>query len=186
MRLGSPMNTFSGIDFYPLDPKIEEIKTEDIAHALSLICRANGHSRHFYSVAQHSLNCALEAKKRNYSRRIQLGCLLHDGSEAYISDIIRPVKSKLTDYHTIEDNLQNVIYEAYGLGDLTKDEQRDIAAIDDAMLAYELKVLLNEYIEGHQQLLGVYDLSYRPMDEVKGHFILKVEKLREYLLVNQA
>lgn len=92
MRNGLHINTFTGIHFYPLDPKITEIKTEDIAHALSLICRANGHCSHFYSVAQHSLNCAEEAKIRDYSTRVQLGCLLHDASEAYISDITRPVK----------------------------------------------------------------------------------------------
>src|SRR5699024_6977623 len=100
----------------------DEIRTEDIGHALSLICRANGQCSHFYSVAQHSLNCAEEAHKRNLSTRVQLGCLLHDASEAYISDIIRPVKKELGAYKRIEEKLQNEIYCAYGLSDLTFDE----------------------------------------------------------------
>lgn len=91
MRIGKCITTYTGIDFYPLDPRIEDFSTRDIAHALSLLCRANGHYRHFYRVGQHSINGAKEARLRNYSQRVQLRCLLHDASEAYISHITRPV-----------------------------------------------------------------------------------------------
>jgi 5'-deoxynucleotidase YfbR-like HD superfamily hydrolase len=73
-----------------MDPRcasLDQIDERDIAHALSLVCRANGHFPHFFSVAQHSINCMKEAAARGYSTRVQLGCLLHDGSEAYLSDI---------------------------------------------------------------------------------------------------
>ena len=79
--------TYKKIEFYPLNPKIEDIDIEDIAHALSLLCRANGHFKHFYSVGLHSINCASEAISRGYSQNVVLGCLLHDGSEAYLADI---------------------------------------------------------------------------------------------------
>ena len=101
---------------YPVKPVIEDIHIEDIAHALSLMTRANGHFRR-YSVAQHSLNCYREANGRGCSERIQLGCLLHDASESYLSDITRPVKLHLPDYVAIEENLQNMIYDRFGLGD---------------------------------------------------------------------
>jgi uncharacterized protein len=84
--------TYSKTKFYPLEPIKEDVNIIDIAHALSLITRANGHFEHFYSVAQHSINCCREAESRGYSQRVQLGCLLHDASESYISDITRPVK----------------------------------------------------------------------------------------------
>ena len=64
-----------------------DIDIEDIAHSLSLTSRANGHFKHFYSVAQHSINCAIEAKNRGYGTRVQLACLLHDASESYIADV---------------------------------------------------------------------------------------------------
>ena len=83
--------TISKKRFSPLQAEAGDIEITDIAHALSLLCRANGYTRHFYSVAQHSLNCAAEAKARGLSEDIQLACLLHDASEAYISDITRPV-----------------------------------------------------------------------------------------------
>jgi len=47
-----------------VDPRMQEVSTRDIAHALSLLCRAHGHYRHFYRIAQHSLNCAKEAQLR--------------------------------------------------------------------------------------------------------------------------
>lgn len=50
------IRTFSGIHMSPADPRPEEICIEDIAHALSLMTRANGHFPVFYSVAQHSLD----------------------------------------------------------------------------------------------------------------------------------
>lgn len=100
---------------------MEDIKIEDIAHALSLMTRANGHFRHFYSVAEHSVNCYKETKIRGYSKRVQLGCLLHDVSESYISDLTRPVKKNLSQYFVIEEKLQRVIYEKFGLTNLTED-----------------------------------------------------------------
>jgi len=65
--------TYSKIKFYPLQPIKDDIKIEDIAHSLSLMTRANGHCDHFYSVAQHSIQCYQEAKSRGYSAKVQLG-----------------------------------------------------------------------------------------------------------------
>jgi len=71
---------------------------EDIAHALSLICRGNGQVKTFFSVGQHCINCAREALARGYSRRVAFACLLHDASECYLSDVPRPFKKTLSGY----------------------------------------------------------------------------------------
>ena len=105
--------TYKKKEFYPLSPKAEDIDIEDIAHALSLLCRANGHFKHFYSVGLHSLNCAYEAIARGYSENVVLGCLLHDGSEAYLADITRPVKKHLSKYLEIENVLQGKIFKKW-------------------------------------------------------------------------
>lgn len=115
--------TYTKTRIYPLRPNADDIKIEDIAHSLSLLTRANDHFKHFYSVAQHAINCYKEAKARGYSERVQLGCLLHDASESYISDLTRPVKGHLSEYLTIEERLQSLIYEKYGLSDLTQEEK---------------------------------------------------------------
>ncbi len=65
-----------------------------IAHALSLICRGNGHVKTFWSVGQHCINCAKEAWARGLSNRMAPACHLHDAGECYLSDIPRPLFAK--------------------------------------------------------------------------------------------
>ena len=134
--------TYSKIMFDPLHPQTELIEIADIAHALSMLCRANGHFKSFYSVGQHCINCMLEAKARGYSRRVQLGCLLHDASEAYLSDVTRPVKEELPAYRLIEEPLQEVIWNKWLGESLTREERRQVFEIDDQILAHEFLSLM--------------------------------------------
>ena len=68
----SVMNTYSGRKFDPMKIASEDVYLEDIAHALSLVCRGGGQIRWFYSVGQHSINCAHEALARGWSDRMAL------------------------------------------------------------------------------------------------------------------
>jgi 5'-deoxynucleotidase YfbR-like HD superfamily hydrolase len=118
-RVGDWIETSKGNRFYPLDPYSSEVDIKDIAHSLSLLCRFNGHCSRFYSVAEHCVH-TVEALKSvdNIYRCIfpaQMIALLHDASEAYISDIPRPVKPSLAGYGEIEEKLQNVIYQSFGV-----------------------------------------------------------------------
>ena len=131
------ITTFSKINFTPLEPQMEDIKIEDIAHALSLMCRANGHYTEFYSVGAHCLNCYDEAVARRETPRIRMACLLHDASEAYLSDITRPVKKNLEKYLEIEERLQNLIYEKFVGEPLNEYERQMVKTIDDALLYWE-------------------------------------------------
>jgi len=139
----SSIKTRSGFMFDPLHPCSEQIIIEDIAHALSFLCRANGHFKSFYSVGQHCINCAREASARGYSKRVQLGCLLHDGSEAYLSDVTRPVKEELPRYLTIERPLQEAIWNKWLTPALTQEEEDQIFEIDDALLYNEFVALMD-------------------------------------------
>ncbi len=138
--------TYTKTRFSPLSAKEEDINIHDIAHALSLMCRANGHIKHFYSVAQHSINCAIEASARGLSERIQLACLLHDASEAYLSDVTRPIKRNLPQYLVFEEALQSKIFIRFQLNDLTEEEQGHVKNIDDTLLYYEFLELMGEMI----------------------------------------
>lgn len=137
--------TYKKIQFYPLDPNIDDIDIDDISHALSLLCRANGHFRHFYSVGLHSINCAYEAKARGYSQNVVLGCLLHDASEAYLADITRPVKKHLQKYLEVEEVLQNKVFEKW-VPSLSDEERKLVFEIDDAILHHEFVTLFGEKI----------------------------------------
>ena len=154
------IRTYTGLHFDPVEPDAEKIRIGDIAHALSLLCRANGHVTHFYSVAQHSIVCAKEAEARNLSRKIRLACLLHDASEAYLSDVTRPVKPQLPFYLEVETRLQDLIWRRFLGEDLTEAERKEVFAIDDAVLALEFRDLMYEEIgDQYRDLKGSYALS---------------------------
>jgi len=174
--------TYTNTLFYPLDPRAEEIHIEDIAHALSQMCRANGHFKKFHSVAQHCINCTLEARARHFSERVQLACLLHDASEAYISDITRPVKCYLKEYCRIEHKLQQAIYAKFCLGDMNEAELKEVEAVDNALLYYEFERLHHQGI--HKQPPRVFsspDTSERNMTAVERQFLQLTEQLLEHI-----
>lgn len=128
--------------FDPLAPEPELIDIADIAHSLSMLCRANGHFRSFYSVGMHCINCAREAMARGYSRKVQLACLTHDASEAYLSDVTRPVKQELPRYREIEEPLQDAIWQKFLGEPLTEEENRLVFLIDDHILENEFPALM--------------------------------------------
>lgn len=129
--------TYTKKMFDPIHADPDLIDERDIAHALSLLCRANGHFSTFYSVGQHSLACCREALERGYSKRLQLACLLHDGSEAYLSDVTRPVKAEMPLYLEFETPLQEEIWNKWLGTPLTAEERRQVFEIDDALLYHE-------------------------------------------------
>lgn len=166
------ITTAHKVHFKPLEPKKEEILIEDIAHALSLMTRANGHFPEFYSVGQHCIGCAKEAAAREFDNEITLFCLLHDASEAYIADITRPVKKELKEYLVIEKRLQDAIYENFTGRTPTPEEEAAIAAVDDAMLFHEFYHYMGEKIvPGEPELLTTPDFYERPFAEVEKEYL---------------
>ncbi len=181
MRKGDSITTYTGRNFYVLDPRPEDVADVDIAHALSLLCRGNGHYRHFYSVGQHSLNCLEEARARGYSPRLQMACLVHDGSEAYLSDITRPVKQYLTAYKTYEHTIQNMLFAYYGVDGLTEAELRQVAAVDDCVLYYEFEVLHQKMQREAPERHALFDFSLRRAKDVENRFLTELNGLRSVL-----
>lgn len=109
-RNGDWIQTFTGRQFWPLDPKPGDIDIRDVAHALSNMCRYAGHCRKFYSVAEHSVLVS-----GYLPEQFKLWGLLHDASEAYLVDIPRPVKPYLTGYLPAEEKLMAAVCEQFGL-----------------------------------------------------------------------
>ena len=105
------VETSSGTNFRFMDPPASDIHIADIAHALSLQVRFAGHIRKFYSVAEHSLNVA-----RLVPNEHKLQALLHDASEAYLTDIPSPIKALLPDYLDMEHKVQTAICNKFGVG----------------------------------------------------------------------
>lgn len=131
------ISTFYGHNFDPTQPTAEDICLEDIAHALSMLSRANGHFREFYSVGRHSLNCAYEAEARGLSEKVQLIALLHDSAECYIGDLTRPLRRHLPEFTDYERALQKLIFEKYATLAITDEERQAVRDIDDSLLYHE-------------------------------------------------
>lgn len=101
----SYITTYTGKHFNPAQPNQEKIDIRDIAHALPLICRGNGHVKTFFPWGNIAFTALWRRRARGYSRRVILACLLHDASECYLSDVPRPVKSQLPQYRAVEERL---------------------------------------------------------------------------------
>jgi uncharacterized protein len=137
-RTGDWIQTYTGVQFWPLDPQPEEIRIEDIAHALSMQCRFGGHCRVFYSVAEHSVRVS-----RELPAHLKSWGLLHDAAEAYLVDLPRPLKRSCEMgvlYSQIEDRLMAVICERFGL---TPNPPIEIKRIDTVLLMTEKRDLMS-------------------------------------------
>ena len=147
------ITTYTGKYFNPTQPNPDLISIQDIAHALSLICKGNGHVQTFWSVGQHCICCAKEAAARGLSDRMVLACLLHDASECYMSDVPTPFKKELPEY------------------------QAQLNEIDHAMLLYDLENLLGEVQYGEIPDLHI-DLDYtvRSFTEVEDEYLMLFAK----------
>jgi hypothetical protein len=118
---GDWIQTAIGGQFWPIDPRPDEVEVEDIAHALSLLCRFGGHCLRFYSVAEHSVLLARAAKPEH-----RLWALLHDASEAYLVDVPRPIKRFLGGYSEAEDKIMRAVCQRFGMPDQMPAEVKDL------------------------------------------------------------
>ncbi len=166
------ITTYTGKHFDPTAPDISLFDIKDIAHSLSLICRGNGHVNRFFSVGQHCLYCAKEAYLRGYGARVALACLIHDGAEAYMSDVPRPFKRTLKGYIEAEEHMLSLIYTKF-LGSLpTEDEARLIKQIDDDLLYFDLRELLDELPEGEEpKTMVTPNYDFVPFLQVENEYL---------------
>ena len=142
------ITTHSGQQVDIESPQADTLRIEDIAHALSFLCRGSGQANFFFSVARHCVYCAEEACARGFPREVVLACLLHDASEAYMTDVPKPIKDNLIpQYRQYEDALLDQIYAKFIGRPLTSDELAQVALIDHVLLQYDLKYLLNMDVE---------------------------------------
>lgn len=102
--------TRSGVKFDLFNPHPNMIRVEDIAHALANVCRFGGHTREHYSVAQHSVLVSKIVPSED-----ALCGLMHDATEAYIGDMVSPLKHFIPKFKEVEQNLWSVICERFGI-----------------------------------------------------------------------
>jgi hypothetical protein len=133
------MLTFSGVKFWPLDPRADEIRFTDICHALSQICRFGGQTRVFYSVGEHCVRVAHMLMVKHKSRELALWGLVHDAAEAYLGDVIRPLKTFFPAYKVVEEKVLKAITKKL---ELPWPEPAEVKKADNVLLACEARDLM--------------------------------------------
>ena len=143
------IQTYTGRAIDILNPSPADIHIEDIAWALSNMCRFNGHVSSFYSVAQHSVLVSRHCEPRD-----ALWGELHDASEAYIADIARPFKHTevMKGYREVEARLMRVICDRFGL---PHEQPESVTRADHLLLASEAVAL-------KRPLLPMWDRWFLP------------------------
>lgn len=163
----SYIRTYTGGYFWPLEPRAEDVRLEDIAHALGNQCRWTGHVKSFYSVGQH---CVLAS--RYVSHENALKALLHDASEAYLADLARPIKHAPglgETYRQVETKLEKAIWEHFKLDGPVPSEmssEHELKQIDNALLWTEKRDLMEgdweERLAGEERLLPITLETWSP------------------------
>jgi 5'-deoxynucleotidase YfbR-like HD superfamily hydrolase len=131
------MTLYSGREVDIFNLNLKDIDIEDIAHALSNLCRYGGHCLFHYSVALHSYLCSLEEG----TREEQLAFLLHDASEAFVNDLVRPIKHRpeFEHYRLEEDKIQRIVFEKF---ELEYPFSQRVHDVDNHILRTELKAVV--------------------------------------------
>jgi len=135
----------------------DDVDIEDIAHSLSMQCRYNGHTKQFYSVAEHSIHISNHLALCAYGPTVQLAGLLHDAHEAYVGDIIRPIvqDKMMLSFRRIRDAVQAVIESKFVI--MLKPAERDaVDMLDKRIILDEKARLLHKAV--------IYDLGVRPLE----------------------
>lgn len=132
------IKTYTGAIFDYKDIPGSLIYIEDIAHALANQCRWMGHTRVFYSVAQHSVLASTYVPPE-----FRLATLLHDAAEAYLVDMARPIKELLPDYRRIESEIERRICREFNLAYPILNS-KEIKTVDNGMLKAEWEQLTSQ------------------------------------------
>lgn len=179
-RRGEWFQTYSGRQYWPLDPLPDDVILDDVAIGLARICRFGGHTCRFYSVAQHSIFVSYHVPAY-----LALQGLMHDAHEAYTGDMIRPLKVGIRNYigtgwDVIENMNQNAITIALGGAILGDEAHKLVKSADNKALATERRdLLLPTEHEWHSGGEVAVDEKIIPMrsDEAFIAFINRYEEL---------
>jgi uncharacterized protein len=115
---GPYLQTVSGRWVNPFDPDPDQLDAGDIARALANQCRFGGHSRVFYSVAQHSVIVSEQVEQRGGDAEDAFAALMHDATEAYLGDMPHPLKHRSplgAAFKVAEDRLEVAIRDRFGM-----------------------------------------------------------------------
>lgn len=167
--------THTGKMFHLFEATPEEICIEDIAHALAHLCRFGGHTRRFYSVAEH---CVMMSRVLP-----TLECLLHDAAEAYVGDMVQPLKRQVELYRDVEADVAVAVARKFNLPVRVEPL---IKTLDLRMLVTERNQLLGPRQDWEVDLAGYEPLPFvlecLPPPLAKQQFLQRYQELTDEAL----
>lgn len=135
--------TASGVHFHPFDARTDMVRIDDVAHALSHLCRFNGHCSRMWSVASHSMLVARIVAEHLDHPELEYTALLHDAPEAFLGDVISPVQRGLPDFKDAYAKVERVVFDALGVELTPRGLLPEPVKVADAMaLAIEARDLM--------------------------------------------
>jgi len=140
---GPYLQTVSGRFVNPFDPDPEQLDAGDIARALANLSRFGGHTRAFYSVAQHSVIVSQLVEERGGDAEDAFAALMHDATEAYLGDMPHPIKHRSplgAAFKAAEDHLEEVLRARFRI----KPDVPEIKRVDRSLLATERRAFSDE------------------------------------------
>jgi 5'-nucleotidase len=172
------MQTASGRKFYPLEPSPDDVELVDVAHGLAFTCRYGGHTKRYYSVAEHCVLVSevIERDARasgmppDFVRAIALEALLHDSAEAYVGDMVRPLKHQpeMIEFRNAEARIEDCVRAAFKI-ESTEQSRKVIKIVDDRILVDEITALMPNpgmYLETDTlrgvEPIGVHVMGWSP------------------------
>jgi hypothetical protein len=177
VQLNNGIRLLSGAMFDYNNPETSDVKIEDIAAALSKVCRFSGHIHRFYSVAQHSINAS-----RIVPHQFAFDALMHDTSEAFTNDIPTPLKYAVPMFKDLETKIETAMAKKFGFTFPLADE---VKLADSQMLMIEKLELKKDYSEWAvldgieiEEVCLLVDLSPWSPEEAERRFLERYEELR--------
>lgn len=170
----SQIRTYSGQIFDYEDISSNKVILEDCLIPLSNICRFGGHTPQFYSVLNHSLNCYefLVTEMHVTCAETLMHTLIHDFTEAYCGDMVKPLKIGMDSYNQKEEELRKLIFPMFGIDEETYIRTKEMVKFaDDVMIANELHSIkgdtgteyLQELVNKHPYEIHVFDYHEKEM-----------------------
>ncbi len=153
---GGWISTYTNKHFALFRTTLDMIDILDIAHGLSMVCRFGGHTKKFYSVAQHSIIVS-----KLCPPEYALEGLMHDATESYMGDMVRPLKQCMPEYIKAENNLHEVINLKFNLKHDDKCKAQ-VKIADNIALVTEKRDLKNHELWDYLKAVEAADFKIKP------------------------
>lgn len=185
-RKGLYMHTSLGGKFWPGDPRPEDVFIEDIANGLAGIRRyaSQGNIEHHYSVAEHSVLLTNRADLHGWSALDLMCVLMHDGSEAYIGDLVKAVKPLIKGYREIEAAVDLAIYQRFGIAYRFPNLHAQIKEMDNRIVPVEKKAIFSSYYPQQEEFQPLDNITIQLWSPViaRDRFLIEFNRIQARLV----